>query len=384
MTMTRRDVIRTLGVAGAAAAVGPVDLLEAIPAAIPQSRAPLRILFIGGTGFIGPHMVRRAMARGHTVSLFNRGRTNPHLFPDVEKFVGDRDGGLDVLRGKEWDAVIDTSGYVPRVVRESAELLRDNVHRYLFVSTGDAYADFIKVGIDEDYTLDTIEDPTSEDPGRFYGPLKVLCEKAVQETYPGRNTVIRPGWIIGSGDYNSISPYWPMRIHHGGEVLAPGDPTDPVQIIDPHDLAKFVIKILEEDINGIYNTVGPASPLTWGEFLYGVRAVTSSNVRFTWVPGDFLTEMNVGAMTDMPIWFPPDDNYPTPVPFEPGAKGFHQMSAARAIAAGLTFRPLAETAKSIIDECLERDVDWATTDRRFGVSLEREAEVLSAWRERRG
>ena len=380
MTMTRRDVIRTMGLAGAAAAIGPAELLGAIP----QARASLRILFIGGTGFIGPHMVRRALERGHTVSLFNRGRTNPHLFPEVEKFVGDRDGGLDVLRGGEWDAVIDTAGYVPRVVRESAELLRDNVHRYLFVSTCDVYADFIEVGIDEDYTLDTIEDPTSEDPGRFYGPLKVLCEKAVQETYPGRNTIIRPGWIIGSGDYNSISPYWPMRIHHGGEVLAPGDPADPVQIIDPHDLARFVIKILEEDINGIYNTVGPASPLTWGEFLYGIRAVTSSNVRFTWVPGDFLTEMNVGAMTDMPIWFPPDDNYPTPAPFEPGAKGFHQMSGARAIAAGLTFRPLAETAKSIIDEFLERDVDWATTERRFGVSLEREAEVLSAWRERMG
>ena len=146
MTMTRRDVIRTMGLAGAAAAIGPAELLGAIP----QARASLRILFIGGTGFIGPHMVRRALERGHTVSLFNRGRTNPHLFPEVEKFVGDRDGGLDVLRGGEWDAVIDTSGYVPRVVRESAELLRDNVHRYLFVSTCDVYADFIEVGIDED------------------------------------------------------------------------------------------------------------------------------------------------------------------------------------------------------------------------------------------
>ena len=379
MTMTRRDVIRTMGLAGAAAEIGPADLLGAIP----QARASLRILFIGGTGFIGPHMVRRAMERGHTVSLFNRGRSNTHLFPDVEKFVGDRDGGLDVLRGHEWDAVIDTSGYVPRVVRDSAELLRNSVHRYLFISTGDAYADFIKIGIDEDYTLDTIEDPTSEDAGRFYGPLKVLCEKAVQETYPGRNTVLRPGWIIGSGDYNSISPYWPMRVHTGGEILAPGAPTDPVQIIDPHDLARFVIKILEEDINGIYNTVGPASPLTWGEFLYGVRAVTNSNVRFTWVPADFLAEMNVSAMTDMPIWFPPDDNYPTPAPFEPGAKGFHQISGARAIAAGLTFRPLAETARSIIDEFLERGVDWATTERRFGVSLAREAEVLAAWQARR-
>ena len=380
MSMTRRDMMKAIGVAGAAAAVGPIDLLGARP----QAGRSLRILFIGGTGFIGPHMVRRARERGHTVTLFNRGRTNPHLFPDVEKLVGDRDGGLGVLRGRSWDAVIDTSGYVPRVVRDSAELLRGNVHRYLFISTGDAYADFIKIGIDEDYTLDTIDDPSNEDPSRNYGPLKVLCEQAVRDTYPGRNTILRPGWIIGAGDYNSISPYWPMRIHHGGEVLAPGDPTDPVQIIDPHDLARFVIKILEEDINGIYNTVGPATPLTMAELLYGIRAVTSSPVRFTWVPASFLLEMEVAAMTDLPIWFPPLDDYPTPAPFEPGAKGFHQMSGQRAIAAGLTFRPLAETARSIIEEFLSRDGSWESTRRRFGLSLEREAEVLAAWRERAG
>ncbi len=376
MAVTRRDLIKAIGVAGAAAAIGPADVLGAIP----QARRSLRILFIGGTGFIGPHMVRRAMARGHTVTLFNRGRTNPHLFPDVEKFRGDRDGGLDVLRGKSWDAVIDTSGYVPRVVRDSAELLRDNVHRYLFISTGDAYADFIKIGIDEDYTLDTIDDPTNEEVSKHYGPLKVLCEKAVLDTYPDRSTILRPGWIIGAGDYNSISPYWPVRVHDGGEVLAPGDPTDPLQIIDPHDLARFVIKILEEDINGIYNTVGPEAPMTMAEFLYGIRAVTSSRVQFTWVPADFLVEMDVGAMTDLPIWFPPRDDYPTPAPFEPGAKGFHQMSARRAIAAGLTFRPLAETARSIIDEFLARGETWESSPRRFGLSREREAAVLAAWR----
>jgi len=378
MSLTRRDLIKAMGVAGTAAAVGPANVLGMLP------RAPraLRILFIGGTGFIGPHMVRQAMARGHTVTLFNRGRTNPHLFPNVEKLVGDRDGGLDVLRGRSWDAVIDTSGYVPRVVRDSAELLDNGTNRYLFVSTGDAYADFIKVGLDEDYTLDTIDDPTNEDPSKHYGPLKVLCEQAVQETYGDRSTILRPGWIIGAGDYNSISSYWPMRVHHGGEVLAPGDPTDPIQLIDPHDLAGFVMKILEEDISGIYNTVGPGSPLTTAEFLYGIRAVTSTPVQFTWVSADFLREMEVGAMTDMPIWFPPRDDYPTPVPFEPGAKGFHQISGARAVAAGLTYRPLAETARSIIDEYLSRDEDWASTPRRFGLSLEREAAVLSAWRGR--
>ena len=378
MSVSRRAVIKTMGIVGAAAAIEPAHAFGRTTRA---SRA-LRILFIGGTGFIGPHMVRRAMASGHTVTLFNRGRTNPHLFPDVEKLVGDRDGGLGVLRGREWDAVIDTSGYIPRLVRDSAELLRDSVHRYLFISTGDAYADFIKIGIDEDYRLDTIDDPTNEDPSKHYGPLKVLCEQAVLDTFPGRNTILRPGWIIGAGDYNSISPYWPMRVHHGGEVLAPGDPDDPIQIIDPHDLARFVIDILEQNIDGIYNTVGPGSPLTTAEFLYGIRAVTSSSVRFTWVPADFLAEMNVGAMTDLPIWFPPSDDYPTPAPFEPGAKGFHQISAARAIAAGLTFRPLAETAHSIIEEFLARGTTWASTPRRFGLSLEREAEVLAAWQER--
>ncbi len=380
MSLTRRDLIKAMGVAGAAAAIRPVDALGAIP----QARRSLRILFIGGTGFIGPHMVRRALARGHSVTLFNRGRTNPHLFPNVEKFRGDRDGGLDVLRGKSWDAVIDTSGYIPRVVRESAELLRDNVHRYLFISTGDVYADFVKIGLDEDYTLDTIDDATSEDPSKYYGPLKVLCEQAVMDTYPGRNTILRPGWIIGAGDYNSISAYWPMRIHYGGEVLAPGDPSDPLQIIDAHDLAKFVIKVLEEDINGIYNTLGPNAPLTMAEFLYGIRAVTSTPVQFTWVSADFLAEMDVGAMTDLPIWFPPRDDYPTPALFEPGAKGFHQISGQRAIAAGLTFRPLADTARSIIDEFLARGETWESKPRRFGLSREREATVLSAWRERVG
>ena len=382
MSVTRRDLIKAMGVAGAAAAIGPTDVLGA--GAFAQARRSLRILFIGGTGFIGPHMVRRALARGHTVTLFNRGRTNPHLFPDVEKLRGDRDGGLGVLRGRAWDAVIDTSGYIPRLVRDSAELLRDNVHRYLFISTGDAYADFIKIGIDEDYTLDTIDDPTNEEPSKHYGPLKVLCEKVVLDTYPDRSTILRPGWIIGAGDYDAISPYWPVRVNDGGEVLAPGDPTDPLQIIDPYDLARFVIKILEEDINGIYNTVGPEAPMTMAEFLYGIRAVTSSRVQFTWVSADFLVEMDVGAMTDLPIWFPPRDDYPTPAPFEPGAKGFHQISGRRAIAAGLTFRPLAETARSIIDEFLARGETWESRSWRFGLSREREAAVLEAWRERVG
>jgi 2'-hydroxyisoflavone reductase len=297
MPITRREIVKAISAAGMAAAYTPA--ISALEQVAPANR-PLKILFIGGTGFIGPHMVRRAQARGHTVTLFNRGRTNPHLFPETEKLVGDRDGGLGVLEGRSWDAVIDSSGYIPRVVRDSAELLRDNVHRYLFISTGDVYADFKKPGLDENYTLDTIDDPNNEDPSKHYGPLKVLCEKAVEDTYADRATILRPGWIIGSGDNYAVSSYWPMRVYRGGEVLAPGNPDDPVQIIDAHDLAIFTIKVLEENITGIFNTMGPESPLSWAEFLYGVRAVTSSNMGFTWVPADFLKEMGVGAMTDLP------------------------------------------------------------------------------------
>jgi 2'-hydroxyisoflavone reductase len=344
----------------------------------------LRILFIGGTGFIGPHMVRRALDRGHKVTLFNRGRTNPKLFPDVEKLVGDRDGGLGILKGRKWDAVIDTSGYIPRTVRESAQLLKDSVHRYLFISTGDVYRTFNDPGLDENAPLDVLDDPKSEDASKHYGAFKVICEQAVREAYPDRFTIFRPGWIIGAGDYNTISAYWPVRVDRGGEVLAPGDPNDPTQIIDAADLAQFAIKCLEEQINGIYNIVGPKSPMTWGEFLYGIRAVVSTPVSFTWVPADFLAEINVVPWIDLPIWFPPRNDYKTPAPFEPGGKYFAKIDGRKAIAAGLTFRPWAETAGDILAEWKSRGEEWDAKPRRFGLSSKREAEALAAWHRRKG
>jgi 2'-hydroxyisoflavone reductase len=339
----------------------------------------MRILFIGGTGFIGPHMVRRALERGHTVTLFNRGRSNPHLFPTVEKLIGDRDGGLGVLKGRSWDAVIDTSGYIPRTVRDSANMLKDSVHRYLFVSTGDVYSSFSIPNLDENAPLDKLEGPESDDAANHYGAFKVICERAVQDAFPNRFTIFRPGWIIGAGDYNTISAYWPVRIDRGGEVLAPGDPSDPTQIIDAHDLATFTIKTIEENINGIFNTVGPASPLTWAEFLYGIRSVTRARVKFTWVPADFLAENGVAPWTDLPIWWPPRDDYKTPAPFEPGGKYFAQIDGRRAIAAGLTFRPLAETARDIIDDWKSRAEGWDDKPRRFGMSSKKEADALAAW-----
>jgi len=376
MSITRRDLLK----ATSAAAL----LLPRSARAPLASRRPLKILFIGGTGFIGPHMVRRALERGHTVTLFNRGRTNPGLFPNVEKLIGNRDGGLGVLKGRSWDAVVDTSGYVPRVCRDSAQLLKDNVRRYLFISTGDVYASFSQPGIDENAPLDKYDGPPSDDAAHHYGGFKVLCEKEVMDAYADRYTILRPGWIIGAGDNNEISAYWPVRINRGGEVLAPGDPNDPTQIIDAHDLGKFVIKALEENINGIFNTVGPAGKLTWAEFLYGVRAVTSADVRFTWVSADFLAEQGVLPWTHLPIWWPPRDDYKQPPMFEPGGKGFAQIDGRKAIAAGLTFRPLAETAVDIIKEFESRGEAWDAKQRRFGLSTQREAEVLAAWHRRAG
>ncbi|MDX2058380.1 MAG: NAD-dependent epimerase/dehydratase family protein [Gemmatimonadales bacterium] len=377
MSLTRRELLAATGVAA-------LPFPSSIWRPVSTWRAPLRILFIGGTGFIGPHMVRQALARGHQVTLFNRGRTNPGLFPQAEKLVGDRDGGLGVLKGRSWDAVIDTSGYIPRTVRDSAQLLAKNVRRYVFISTGDVYASFSKVGIDEDEPLDVLDDPKSEDASKYYGAFKAICERTVREFYPDGHTILRPGWIIGAGDYNDISSYWPMRIDRGGEVLAPGNPSDPTQIIDAHDLAGFVLKSIEEGITGTFNTVGPEGRLTWAEFLYGIRAVTSADVKFTWVDADWLAARKVMPWTDLPIWWPPRDDYQQAPMFEPGGKGFAQMDGRRAIKAGLTFRPLADTARDIITEYQARPAAPANRRVRFGLAAEREKELLAAWHQQVG
>jgi 2'-hydroxyisoflavone reductase len=313
------------------------------------------------------------------VTLFNRGRSNPGLFKEVEHLVGNRDGGLGVLKGRTWDAVVDTSGYIPRTVRDSAQLLKDSVHRYLFISTGDVYASFSQPGLDENGPLDVLDDPKSEDPAHHYGAFKVICEREVRSAFPDRHTIFRPGWIIGAGDYNTISAYWPVRIDRGGEILAPGDPTDPTQYIDAADLARFTIKSLEEEINGTFNIVGPESPLTWAEFLYGIRAVTSTPSKFTWVPADAVAELGLMPWTDLPIWWPPRDDYKTAPMFEPGGKGFAQIDGRKAVKAGLTCRPLADTARDIIAEWNARGEAWDSKPRRFGLSSKKEADALAAW-----
>ncbi|MDJ0652673.1 MAG: SDR family oxidoreductase [Xanthomonadales bacterium] len=295
----------------------------------------LNILILGGTGFIGPHMVRRARERGHTVTLFNRGRTNTDLFPDVETLVGDRDSQLQALEGRKWDAVIDNSGYVPRHVRESAGLLSEAARQYLFISSISAYGNFEQPGIDEDYVLGTMEDESVEQvTGATYGPMKALCEKAAEEAFPGRATIVRPGYIVGPRDSTDRWTYWPLRVARGGTVVVPGTPDDPVQFIDARDLAAFTIHALENNITGRFNAVGPGEPMTMGAMLDAMKEITESDAGFQWVPAETLTEKNAF----FPIWASPEGD----------TTGVHLVSNKAAVAAGMTFRPLAETVKDTL------------------------------------
>ncbi|MDE0259963.1 MAG: NAD-dependent epimerase/dehydratase family protein [Gemmatimonadota bacterium] len=383
MTHTRRRFLATSAAAAGAAALTPGQALSTdasrpgsplgsgtpypgpAPALDPSPR-PLNILILGGTGFIGPHQVRYAMYRGHQVSIFNRGRSAPDLFPGVETLIGDRDGQIDALRGRTWDAVIDNSGYVPRHVRDTAELLQDSVGRYLFTSTGSVYT-FDQDEITEDGELLPIEDPESEDVDRYYGPLKILCENAVTDTFRERATVFRLHVVAGPGDTTDRFTYWPVRIDHGGEVIAPGSPDTPVQYIDVRDLAEFMILALERDIGGTFNTAGPAlDPTSMAEFLYGVRAITSAQLGFTWVDEQFLIDREARFQ----LWYPPDNG---------PLRGISRVRSHKAVAAGLKFRPLAVTALDTLD--------WFNTqseERRnqLQLNLDRDRQILEEWKAR--
>ncbi|MGE0554437.1 MAG: NAD-dependent epimerase/dehydratase family protein [Gemmatimonadales bacterium] len=324
MPTSRRDFLAT----SAALGIGALGLGACRPAgeAAERGQPPsLRILILGGTGFIGPHLVRRAGLRGHTVTLFNRGRSNADLFPDLETLIGDRDGQLDALRGRDFDAVIDTSGYVPRHVRDSATLLAERVRHYLFVSSVSAYADFDTPGIDEDYPLATMPDPTVEAVTEdTYGPMKVLAEQAVMEAFPRGATVVRPGYVVGPGDTTDRWTYWPVRVAAAGEMLAPGEPGDPIQIIDARDLASFVIHLLERRTLGVYNAVGPSTPLSMGGMLGSMTDVLGMRPRLSWVPAEFLAAREV----ELPIWNSPTGRY----------ANLHRIDNDRAVTVGLVFR----------------------------------------------
>ncbi len=323
----------------------------------------MKLLILGGTRFLGRHLVDSALARGHEVMLFNRGKSNPDLFPQVQTIHGDRETDLDQLAGHRWDAVIDTCGYVPRIVRLSADALKASVSQYVFISSISVYADFSRIGIDENDAVGALREETEEITGESYGPLKALCEQAVQDVFGARALIVRPGLIVGPHDPTDRFTYWPVRIARGGDVLAPDRPELLTQIIDVRDLSDFIIKAIEEKASGVFNTTGPDYPLSFGKLLETCKQVSKSNASFRWASPEFLAQHNVAPWSDLPAWLP-----------EVGEDaGFAHVNVSKAIAAGLTFRPLTETVRDTLDWAATRppEHEW-----RAGLKPEREQELL--------
>jgi 2'-hydroxyisoflavone reductase len=332
----------------------------------------MKLLVLGGTLFIGRHFVDEALRRGHEITLFHRGKHGADLFTQAEHIHGDRDGGLSLLDGRTWDAAYDTCGYVPRIVRASAEGLADRVDLYVFVSTISVYGDVRTPGLDESAPLATMEDESVEEINwTTYGPLKVLCESAVVESVPDRSLIIRPGMIIGPYDYTDRFTYWPNRIAQGDDVLAPAPPTQPVQLIDVRDMSHWILDMIEQQQTGVYNATGPDYPLTMGDMLGVCNDVAGNPAGIVWVDAEFLNEQDV-APDKLPFWIP-DQGGETAAIF--------QISIEKAITAGLTFRPLRDTVEDTMAYLRARPADAAF---RAGLTREREAELLTAWRARQG
>jgi 2'-hydroxyisoflavone reductase len=342
----------------------------------------MKILVLGGTGFYGPHLVRALVANQHQVTLFNRGKRDPTLFPDLETLIGDRDpdkdNGIKPLQGRNFDVAIDSSGHYPRHVKASAELLAKNeLRQYVFISSIGVHPMelFNKPGLDETAPVTKLDDPTVETMGENsanYGGLKALCERAVEAAMPGKTLVIRPGLISGPGDWSDRFGYWPVRIDRGGEVLVPNCPESPVQYIDVRDLAEWTVRLVEQPRFGIFNATGPAHPLTWIALLYGCKAATTSDAHFTWVDERWLEAQGVAPWQEIPLWVPTyGQNW-----------AFLMVSIRKALDAGLTFRPVAVTAMDTIA--------WAKNERpkdrppRAGLNPDKETTVLKAWHEKRG
>jgi 2'-hydroxyisoflavone reductase len=372
-----------LGVTPALGATEPAAVREGMSSTparkqeVSPSPNPMNILILGGTGFLGPAQVEYAMARGHRLTLFNRGRTNPHLFPEAEKLVGDRAApDYSALEGRRWDAVIDNSANVASWVDDSAHVLENSTDRYLYVSSISAHKDNSIIGQTEDGPVFTEveydEAIASGAPmGAAFGPNKAQAERITLRTFGDRGIVVRPGLIVGPGDRSDRFTYWPVRIDRGGEVVAPGDGGDLAQIVDVRDLGAFMVHLVEEGASGTYCATGPASPLTMAGMLYGIRAVTSTPVTLTWVDAEVLREHQVGAWMEMPVWVYPSEEM----------AGFSAYDCSKAIAAGLTFRPLADTARDTLEWWKSRPEEERAL--RTGLSPEKEAAILADWHARR-
>lgn len=327
----------------------------------------MKLLILGGTRFVGRHLVEAALTAGHEVTLFHRGRHEVEFSAPVETLHGDRGGDLAALRGRRWEAVVDTSGYAARDVRASAELLTDTVDHYTFVSSISVYADFSRIGMAETAAVHAPDEISTEVTPATYGAMKVACERVVEVVFPGRSAIVRPGLIVGPHDYMDRFPYWCRRIAAGGEVLAPGDPERPVQLIDVRDLAAWMQRLAEKRRAGVFNATGPAETPTMREMLEGIRAGVGSDARFTWVPDEFLLDAEVGQWEEMPFWV------------SEKSVGVLAVDVRRAVAAGLTFRPVPESARDTLAWLQHRGTE---PEQRAGLAPEREQELLRAWRER--
>jgi len=318
----------------------------------------MKLLLLGGPKFLGRAVIDAALAGGHEITLFNRGSTNAELYPELERIQGDRDGGLDGLRGREWETVIDTSGYLPRVVRAGAELLRRAVGHYVFVSSVSVYASVAEVVAEGSATAE-LSEPGSEDIGTDYGALKALCERAVEDAFPGAATHVRAGLIVGPHDPTGRFTYWPHRLARGGDVLVPGPAWRPIQLIDVRDLAAWVVTAAVTGRAGTFNATGPA---TMGALFDAARRAAGTSARPVEVDDAFLADQGVGEWMELPLWIDTRQE---------AWRRFLEVDTSRATAAGLTFRPLDETAAATLAEA--EPVDGV------GLAAEREAALLAAW-----
>src|SRR6266513_2155740 len=365
MNTTRRHFIKVSAAATAVMSIHSIFAEEGVKS--------LRILILGGTGFTGPFQVKYALSRGHKVTVFNRGKTHPSELPkEVEQLIGDRNGQLEALKGKQWDVCIDNPTTLPAWVRDAAQILKGNVGRYVFISTISVYAD-TSAGVDENAPLAKYEgaDPFKEtleamkaSGYKTYGPLKALSEQETQKWFPDKSLIIRPGLIVGPRDETDRFTYWPVRIDRGGEVLTPGNPSDPVQFIDGRDLGEWTIRMVEKGETGIYNATGPAKELGIGGMLDGIKGALDSNATFAWADAEFLKQQKVEAWSDMPVWAGDE-------------LGMSRANISRALAKGLTFRPLADTAQDTL-AWFKAQKPERQAKLRAGITPEREAEVLAA------
>lgn len=351
---------------------------EARDRVVGRASAPLNILILGGTGLTGPEQIDYALERGHKVTLFNRNRSRPDMFKgQVDQLIGDLGGDVSALAGKKFDVVLDNPTTLPFWVRNAAQHLKGNVGHYMFISTISVYPNNSVPGKDE--TDGTTPMPEGVDPyttvrehaGQYYGALKTFSEQEVARQYGAAHTIIRPGLIVGARDRSDRFVYWPVRIDRGGEVLAPGTPNDPAQYIDSRDLAEFMIRLAEQKVFGTFNATGRTT--TMGETLNGIKNAIGANATFTYVPADFLQAQGVRGWRHMPIWLPPTG--PT--------AGFLRRDVSKAIAAGLTFRPLADTAKVTLawhKQRPEAEQKAMLEGAVAGIPASKEAEVLAAWK----